>query len=65
MEPENALKAMELELKTIPGSDAKNATLSMKISLLNAFVETLGREKRDVLMITQGAHNLVENYKKI
>lgn len=64
-ESENALEAEELELRTLPGLVAENVMLRTKARWLGGFVETLGREGRKVVMLTQTVRDLVAISKRI
>lgn len=61
---QSALEAQELELQTLPGLAAENATLRTKASCLRDSVETLGRERKEVVTLTQTVRDLTAHSMK-
>lgn len=64
-ELESALEEKELELQTLLGLVAENATLSTDVARFRASVETLGREKRKLVVPTYDVRALTKNVGKI
>lgn len=61
---ESALEANEQELQTFSGLSAENAALRTESSMLRDFVEALGRERREAVMLTQNVWDLAAHSKK-
>lgn len=59
------LKAKELEMQTLPGLAAENSTLRVEVSWLRSSVNTLGRERREELMLTHDVRDLTAKTEKI
>lgn len=63
--PKSALEAKESELQTLRGLAAENSTLRTEAVWLWDSVETLGRERRKIVMLTQYVRDFAAHFRKI